>query len=159
MVPTPPPLPCAIPDTPAEMRRRIGIGTEVVRGEVISSRVIQLDPSDASQRETEFGFEVAEVIAGLLQPGEVLIAAYGSVEPLLPAGVEHVVFLHPTRPSGGYERYAVLGGPRGRFALEGDVYRQECFRRGTVVEVAEMARDRFESILSEAIRPPTSSTP
>jgi hypothetical protein len=141
------------------MRRRVGIGTEVVRGEVISSRVIQLDPSDASRRETEFRFEVAEVVAGLLQPGEVLIAAFGSVVSLLPVGVEHIVFLHPTRPSGGYERYAVLGGPHGRFALEGDVYRQECFRRGTVVEVAEMARDRFESILSEAIRPPTSSTP
>ena len=28
------------------------------------------------------------------------------------------------------------------------MYRQECFRRGAVVEVAEMARDRFESILA-----------
>ena len=158
-MPTPPPRPCEIPDTPAEMRRRIGIGTEVVRGEVISSRVIQLDPSNASRRKTEFRFEVADVIAGRQQSGEVLIAAIGSVEALLPVGVEHVVFLHPTRPAGGHEEYAVLGGPRGRFALEGDAHRQECFPRGAVVEAAEMARDRFESILSEAIRPPTSSTP
>ena len=70
-----------------------------------------------------------------------------------------VVFLHPTRLSAGHERYAVLGGPHGRFALDRDVYRQECFQRGAVVEVAEMPRDRFESVLSEAIRPPTSSTP
>ena len=159
MVPTPPPLPCEIPDSPAEMRRRIGGSTDVVRGAVTASRVIQLDPSDTSQRETEFSFEVAEIIAGRLQPGEVLIAAYGSVPALLPVGVEHVVFLHPTRPSAGHERYAVLGGPRGRFALDRDVYRQECFQRGAVVEVAEMPRDRFESVLSEAIRPPTSSTP
>ena len=157
-MPTPPPLPCEIPDTPAEMRRRIGVGTQVVRGAVSSSQVIQLDPSDASRRETEFRFEVAEVVAGHLEPGEVLVAAIGSVEALLPVGVEHVVFLHPTGPSGGRERYAVVGGPSGRFALDGDVYRQECFRRGAVVEVAEMPRDRFESVLSEAIRPPTSST-
>lgn len=151
---TPPPLPCVIPDSPAEMRHRIGKATAVVRGTVVSSQVIGLAPPHARQRETEFRFNVAEVMVGGLQGGtEVLIAAIGSVELLRPVGVEHVVFLLlPNRPREGRERYAVLGGPLGRFALWGDVCRLECFRRGRVVEVAEMPRARFEVVLSAATR-------
>lgn len=136
------------------MRRRIGEATEVIRGVVTSSRVIGLDPPHEGQRETEFRVKVAEVMTGSMRAGgEILITAIGSVEAVLPAGLEHVVLLIPTRPRQGHERYAVLGGPHGRFALTGGVCRLECFRRGEVVAVAEMPRDRFESILSAAIKP------
>lgn len=154
---SPPPLPCEIPASPAEMRRRIGEATEVIRGVVASSRVIGLDPPHEAQRETEFLFKVAEVMTGSMRAGgELVITATGSVEALLPAGVEHIVLLTRARPRQGHERYAVLGGPLGRFALTGDVCRLECFRRGEVVAVAEMPRVRFESILSAAMERPDS---
>lgn len=151
---TPPQLPCEIPASPAEMRRRIGKSSEVVRGVVTSSRVIDSGPSGDRRRDTEFRFKVGEVMTGGLHAGtEVLITAIGSVQALLPVDVEHVVFLMPTQSREGHERYGVVGGPLGRFALMESVCRLECFRRGEVVEVAEMARDRFEEILSAATQP------